>query len=58
MSPDGQYLAAGCYDGNILVFHISSKTCVDRFVNRYRLVQLNKLPILPIFKLCSIHNWI
>lgn len=31
LSPDGQFLAAGCYDGNILVFNINSKTCVDRF---------------------------
>lgn len=31
LSPDGKYIAAGCYDGNILVFNISTKTCVDRY---------------------------
>lgn len=33
MSPNGKYLAAGCYDGNILIFDIDSKTCVDRYTH-------------------------
>ncbi|XP_078314086.1 WD repeat and HMG-box DNA-binding protein 1-like [Crassostrea virginica] len=31
ISPDGKYLAAGCYDGHILVFDIKTKMCLDRF---------------------------
>ena len=32
ISPDGKYLAAGCYDGHILVFDIKTKMCLDRYV--------------------------
>lgn len=31
LSPDGTHLAAGCYDGHILIFDLKTKTCVDRF---------------------------
>ncbi|XP_048732901.2 WD repeat and HMG-box DNA-binding protein 1-like [Ostrea edulis] len=31
VSADGDYLAAGCYDGHILVYNLKTNACVDRF---------------------------
>ncbi|KAK3093566.1 hypothetical protein FSP39_017398 [Pinctada imbricata] len=31
ISPDGKHLAAGCYDGHILIFNLNSKKCVEKF---------------------------
>ncbi|XP_052767188.1 WD repeat and HMG-box DNA-binding protein 1-like [Mya arenaria] len=33
VSPDGKYLAAGSYDGWIAIFHVDSRSCVDKHRN-------------------------